>query len=89
MRLIDADKLKKHIRIWNYNSTTSAPTFRFITEEDIDECPTVCDIEQIRAEIAELRDSEQHGNTVTLYCWDTMKDRVLQIIDRHTKGDKE
>lgn len=41
MRLIDADALKKKLKLWCYNETTTTPTFSFITEEDIDECPTV------------------------------------------------
>lgn len=45
--------------------------------------PTVCNIKQIRSEIAKLRDSEQHGKTVTLYGWDSMKEKVLQIIDKY------
>ena len=83
MRLIDADKLKKKIRHWNYNATTTTPTFSFVTEEDIDYMPTVCDIEQIRAEIEELDthfDNDYFsGNKDPMYkCND-----VLQIIDKY------
>ena len=45
-------------------------------------------LEHIRAEIAKLRDSEQHGNKVTLYGWDSMKKKVLQIIDKYAKQEQ-
>ena len=80
MRLIDADELKKKIRHWNYNATSSTPTFDFVTDEDIDECPTVCDIEQIRDEIKEL------SYPYNLEAMRTKSD-VLQIIDKYTKED--
>ena len=51
MRLIDAEELKRELKIWCYNRTTTTPTFSFVTEKDIDDMPTVCDLEQIRAEI--------------------------------------
>ena len=42
MRLIDADELKKKLKLWAFtNVTTTSPTFDFVTEFDIDECPTV------------------------------------------------
>ena len=41
MRLIDADELKKKLKLWCYNKTTTSPTFDFVTEFDIDECQTV------------------------------------------------
>lgn len=80
MRLIDADKLKKKIRHWNYNATTSTPTFSFVTEEDIDYMPTVCDIEQIRAEIADYKDDK----IIHAEC-NEMIDIMLEIIDKHKK----
>lgn len=75
MRLIDADELKKKIRHWNYNATTSTPTFDFVTDEDIDDMPTVDVLECIRAEIEQFVAVD--------------KADVLQIIDKYTKGEQE
>ena len=86
MRLIDADKLKKKIRHWNYNATTSTPTFSFVTEEDIDYMPTVCDIEQIRTEIDKARFIDKNTKT----CKNALAsglEAALQIIDKYTKGE--
>ena len=45
MRLIDADELKKKLKLWAFNNvTTTSPTFDFVTEFDIDECHTVYNI---------------------------------------------
>ena len=56
----------------------------FATDEDIDDMPTVCDIEQIRAEIEEYKDDKViHAER------NEMIDIVLEIISKHTKGDKE
>ena len=52
MRLIDADELKKKLKLWAFNNvTTTSPTFDFVTEFDINECPTVDVLDKIRAEI--------------------------------------
>ena len=51
MRLIDADKLKKHIRRCDDSATRA--TFDYVDEDDIDDMPTVDVLEQIRAEIEE------------------------------------
>lgn len=87
MRLIDADKLKKKIRHWNYNATTSTPTFSFVTEEDIDYMPTVCDLEQIRNEIERLNCEYIDYNTGCGCSAYVSQNDVLQIINNHTKGD--
>lgn len=82
MRLIDADELKKKVKLWAFNNvTTTSPTFDFVTEFDIDECPTVCDIEQIRAEIRQIVDEEtEHDET-----WARGLHYSLCIIDKHMK----
>ena len=87
MRLIDADELKKKLKLWAFNNvTTTSPTFDFVTEFDIDECPTVCDIEQIRAEIereADYQDAYVNADIAKgMYL-------ALEIIDKHTKGDTD
>lgn len=52
MRLIDADELKKKLKLWVFNNvTTTSPSFVFVTDFDIDECPTVDVLEKIRDEI--------------------------------------
>ena len=61
MRLIDADELKKKIKHWNYNVTTSTPTFKFVTDEDIDYMPTVCDIEQSAILMRKLYEEYEHN----------------------------
>ena len=85
MRLIDADELKKKIRHWNYNATTSTPSFDFVTAEDIDECPTVCDIDAIRAEIRQIVDQETEHDEK----WARGLHYSLCVIDKHMKGVKK
>ena len=95
MKLIEADVIKQKYRdkfikslvdkdrgidLSEYAEEPSKSFNRFI-----DEIPTVDVLEQIRGEIAQLSDSEQHGNTVTIYGWENMKKKVLQIIDKFRK----
>lgn len=82
MRLIDADKLKKKIRHWNYNVTTTTPTFSFVTEEDIDNMPTVDVLEQIRDEIEREADYQDAvvNHDVACGLW-----IALDIIEKQTK----
>lgn len=88
MRLIDADELKKKIKLWAFNNVTTTPsTFDFVTEFDIDECTTVDVLEQIRAEIEHLDylniedGSDGYDKYIEQY-------EVLKIIDKY-RGDKE
>ena len=74
MRLIDADELKKHIRRCDDSATRA--TFDYVYEDDIDDMPTVCDIEQIRAEIEAARYGLINDGL----------DVALRIIDKHTEG---
>lgn len=94
MRLIDADELKKKLKLWAFNNvTTTSPTFDFITEFDIDECPTVCDIEQIRAEIEECLEAINYikAMPIQLYTPNEIEARKLTyeqclgFIDKYAK----
>ena len=71
MRLIDADELKKHIRRCDDSATRA--TFDYVHEDDIDDMPTVCDIEQIRADIKAARYGLINDGL----------DVALRIIDKH------
>ena len=51
--------------------------------------PTVCDIDAIRQEIEQLPEVEYDGRWEVFPCWKGMKEKVLNIIDSHTKGEKE
>jgi len=75
MRLIDAEELKRELKIWCYNRTTTTPTFSFVTEKDIDECPTADVLEQIRAEILNFK--EKCNASDYLGCG------ILEIIDKY------
>ena len=46
-------------------------------------------IDKIRAEIDQLSDSRCDGTTVTIYSWNGMKSRVLDIIDKYKTGSEE
>jgi len=75
MRLIDADELKKH----KYHSDITHENA--VSVAQIDWMPTVCDIEQIRAEIEALpRELPTDARNMV------RRTRVLDIIDRYTKG---
>ena len=40
-------------------------------------------LDKIRAEIYMLSDSERNGTTITLYSWEGMKKKVLEVIDKY------
>ncbi|MBP5565379.1 MAG: hypothetical protein J6X45_06640 [Lachnospiraceae bacterium] len=85
MRLIDADELKKKLKLWAFNNvTTTSPTFDFVTEFDIDECPTVDVLEQIRDEIERLH----YHPKLDFIKNDEVVDMALDFIDKY-KGYKE
>ena len=75
MRLIDAERLQKVLEI-NFGDIGGANVLRQL----IDVQPTVCDIEQIRAEI----EFEVDHRTNMLCAED-----VFEIIDKYTKGESE
>ncbi len=80
MRLIDADELKKKLKLWAFNNvTTTSPTFDFVTEFDIDECPTVDVLEQIRAEIDRLH----YHPKLDFIKNDEVVEMALEIIDKY------
>lgn len=72
MRLIDADKLHRE----------KIDNIICYSVQQIANAPTVCDIEQIRAEIEKWAEDPcvmNHG----------CGDEVLRIIDKYTKGDTD
>ena len=77
MRLIDADEFERRIKRYDTTDYADKALYNFAHNEMIT-MPTVCDIEQIRAEIKELSYP---------YNLDAMRTKsdVLQIIDRYTK----
>ena len=79
MRLIDADELKKHIRRCDDSATRA--TFDYVDEDDIDDMPTVCDIEQIRKEILNFK--EKCNASDYLGCG------ILEILDKYAKGERK
>ena len=86
MRLIDADELKKKLKLWAFNNvTTTSPTFDFVTEFDIDECPTVCDLEQIRAKVEKVFCMSVVTNRLRTPM--EVKTEILQIIDNYIGED--
>lgn len=81
MRLIDADELKKKLKLWAFNNvTTTSPTFNFVTEFDIDECSTVDVLEQIRAEIEDCK--QYQFETYGIQRYFKIED-IRQIIDKY------
>ena len=81
MRLIDADELKKHIRRCDDSATRA--TFDYVHEDDIDDMPTVCDIEQIRAEIEAIEINGQvDEHTMFIRTGEQIKNMALRIIDK-------
>ena len=90
MRLIDADELKKHIRRCDDSATRA--TFDYVHEDDIDDMPTVCDIEDIKAEIYKERTnisfnlSEEKAKWVNSGIYDGLV-WAEEIIDKYMKGE--
>ena len=77
MRLIDADKLQPD-RMTDKGLA--------ISQSQIANAPTVCDIEQIRAEIEQARFIDKN----TKICKNALAsglEAALQIIDRYMKGE--
>ena len=79
MRLIDADAVIDKMRdAFDMQDLYLPIHFKQFV---IDDMPTVCDIEQIRAEIAEYKDDKViHAEQ------NEMIDIVLEIIDKYTNG---
>ena len=84
MRLIDADKLKKHIRRCDDSATRA--TFDYVDEYDIDDAPTVSDIEQIRTEIADWQ-TNIRNNEYNAEMYDFVFERIFEIIEKYRKGE--
>ena len=75
MRLIDADDLDSITVILNNHTRTLARI----------DAPTVCDIDAIRAEIKKIYNEEKDIDVR----WAQGFKYSLQIIDKHTKGERE
>ena len=76
MRLIDANALKK-VFIHTEDAKYAKWTLNGVISE-IDDMPTVCDIEQIRNEVQRMADSKILNMKI-----------VLELIDKYTKGERE
>ena len=76
MRLIDADRLKE---VFRRNTVCDYADI-------IDNAPTVCDIDAIRAEI-----EQEHNDCKMREMFDEAYgfEKSLEIIDKHTKGEQE
>ena len=79
-RLIDADEFERRIKKYDTTYYADKALYNFAHNEMIT-MPTVCDIEQIRAEIEALpRELPTDARNMV------RRTRVLDIIDRYTKG---
>ena len=88
MRLIDADALFKEEREEYRNNAENISTdYKHIFAE-IDDMPTVCDIEQIRAEIGGIEINGQiDEHTSFIRTGEQVKQMALEIISKFTKGE--
>ena len=83
MRLIDADALKEQCRMIP-DVTGKYYCLNIVEEYEINDAPTVCDIEQIRDEIERLH----YHPKLDFIKNDEVVDMALNIIDKHMKGDE-
>ena len=84
MRLIDADALFKEEREeYRNNAEYISTDYKHIFAE-IDDMPTVCDIEQLRAEISDMFKHETQDDYWDGY--ESCRADALQIIDKYTGG---
>ena len=88
MRLVDADELIEECH------TIPDPKGKYfcldiIEKYEIEEAQTACDINAIKNEIKQLPEVEYDGKWETYPCWKGMKEKVLQIIDKYTKGENK
>ena len=101
MRLIDADALKMKAERFGSNMTELL-SFEFVTVEDIDEMPTVCDIEQSAILMRKLYEEYEHTLEQIRTEIENIKDfevvngglyvrqyDVVQIIDKYTKWENK
>ena len=81
MRIIDADYVTEKLN--EINGTAELDK----AFEVVENAPTVCDIEQIRQEIEQIPiPFDDRDSAVVQDVENMIKDRVLQIIDKYTKG---
>ena len=89
MRLIDADAFlenNKELADCDFIHPKYCDTLRDL----INNAPTVCDIEQIRAEIEKILDYYRRcGKTSEHFAFCSAYEYVLAIIDKYTKGEQE
>lgn len=88
MRLIDADALDDLICQLNEEGHEITRNEYKMIDNILFEFPTVCDIEQIRAEIEQIEGVkyEVSDNQGKRYKYETIeKSEALQIIDKYTK----
>ena len=89
MRLIDADKTIERIEddFKGYMLDEGCVPYDFVNI--LDDMPTVCDIEQIRAEIQKVMSTERDLSTDNAKAQYIALGWCLEIIDKHTKGAEE
>ena len=85
MRLIDADALEEEITENMKIGFPANENLSLFAISCIAHAPTVCDIEQIRAEIDRLH----YHPKLDFIKNDDVVEMALEIIDRHTKGANE
>jgi len=85
MRLIDADALFKEEREEYRNNAKYISTDYEHIFAEIDDMPTVCDIEQIKKEIRKVMDGERDLSTDNARAQYIALGWCLEIIDKHTK----
>ena len=88
-RLIDADKQEKIIEELE-NICINAPEYVKDLLAELKNQPTVFDTEQMKAEIQQMKENAevQYGHQLgfdKIYAYEN----VLQIIDKHMKGDTD
>lgn len=85
MQIIDADKFLKYLIFSKHIDSLKCAEVKEAVKMCEVKQPTVCDIEQIRAEIEHLH----YNPKLDFINNDGVVDMVLDIIYKHTKGDKK
>ena len=85
MRIIDADKFLEYLIFSKHIDSLKCAEVKEAVKMCEVEQPTVCDIDQIRAEIDRLH----YHPKLDFIKNDDVVEMALEIIDRHTKGANE